>query len=454
MIHRPGFPLAVLLTMFLVLVAADSGMATAEAQFDTTLAVGIHARVHIVNVAGNITVQGVPDATEISVQGTKRALHNSPSRARRILEEIPIRYSTVGDVFNIEPGFPEDWEEPHEINYTVRIPESFRFEAVTYRGNIETSDIREVDIRDRDGNVKLTRTKIVTVETATGNVEIDTTGGPIHVTTQSGNVRAFLKEELRSIYIISQSGDVSLDMPPRPDIYLGVTTTNGEITTSGIRLENTTLTLYTMAGSAGDGELPVSIATESGKVRVITYGLSAEVPADTVAQRDRIVIRPDRSEPGDPAEKIVSMAPFSAPGKTDTLRVVQQDSAAQRRNMFIDGSMDDMVEEVFTSTPGEEPEEEIVESVMDTSGMEMTEEIEEAISDTTGMVTSEEVSADTSGVETTEEVIEVEEQPVDTSGVATPQTDDDVSDESEETDEAAESSDEEAEEPAESDDAE
>ena len=352
-IALPKLPAVAALVASLLLsaaaVSADAGMSSAEAPFDTTMPVGIHARIHVYNVAGAIRVQGVANARTIHVQGVRRALGGN---AGSILRQLPMRFVTEGDVLRIHPGFPVDWEEPHEIDYTITIPESFRFEALTQRGSIETNNIREVDIRATESSVNLIRTKIVTAETTTGSVQIDTTEGPIHVTTGSGNVRGFLKNDLRSIYIISQSGDISLDLPANPNIYLGVTTTNGEVATQGLRLENTTMTLFTLAGSVGTGELPITVSTGSGRVNVVTYGAVEEAPIDTTEHE--LIVRPDQPEPG-PVVKVVSTAPMSAQSKTDTLRAAIIDTSHHEEipvNLFMDGSMEGMVEETFGGAEG------------------------------------------------------------------------------------------------------
>lgn len=237
---------------------------------ERSVPVGVLKRVRISNTGGNVIVTGNPGAPNISISAVKSAWGRTPGKARSALAELDVAVESRGDLVEVRPAYPENWDKTFEVEFFLTVPTMFRVEIASPTGAIQVRNVREADINGGSGDVLLTQVKTVTAKTTSGNVEIGPTPGPIDVTTTSGLVRAQLEGDVRSVRVLTTSGDVTLQVPSNLGAQLGITTTSGVVTTQGLSLRDANQTRFGLVATVNDGGVPIEITSTNGAVTVNT----------------------------------------------------------------------------------------------------------------------------------------------------------------------------------------
>ncbi len=238
--------------------------------FQKTVPVGFYTRVNVTNQDGNIIVTGVPGATSISVTANKRVWGTTPGKAREAMAGLTIAVRPQGDLLRIRPEHGAAWDNTYEVEFVVYVPGNFRVEAQSAVGNVQIRAVREADAKTGDGSAVMTNIGNVTAKTGDGDVAVDSTSGPVEITTAGGNVRARISGALQAIRIATTGGGVKLQLPRQLSCELSVTTAGGLVTAQGLTLQDAEQSLYGVRGTVGEGGIPVEITSETGAVTVST----------------------------------------------------------------------------------------------------------------------------------------------------------------------------------------
>jgi DUF4097 and DUF4098 domain-containing protein YvlB len=266
---------------------ADAAPQT-QGSFERSLTVGNTPNITVQTGAGNITVTPGTDST-VRIHGmlasSRFASSDVAERIRRIEQNPPIEQR--GSTIVVGRFADRDVARNISISYELTVPANTQVKSTAGSGNVRIESIGgPVTASTGSGNVTVLRTGgEIAVTTGSGGVEIDSTGGSvrastgsgtIHVTgvsgslsasTGSGNIRG--TGTPRGAWELSTgSGNIDLDLPDNGAFTLDAHTGSGSIdTTQPITLSGR-IDRATLRGAVRGGGPLVKIRTGSGSIRL------------------------------------------------------------------------------------------------------------------------------------------------------------------------------------------
>ena len=276
----------------------------ARETFQRTVPVGFYTRINVSNVDGNIIVTGVRGATSIDITANKVVWARRPKKAREAMAGLRIGVNSRGDLLEVRPEHGPDWNFTHEVEFIVRVPANFRVEAKSDVGHVQVRAVREADVKAGKGNGVVSGVKNVTAATTRGAVTVDSTTGPIDVTTVGGDVGARLSGQVESVRIRTTGGGVTLQLPSSVNCELSVTTGGGLVTAEGLTLRDARQSQFGVRGTVGQGGGPVEITSETGAVTVTTRQAVSIAPGQFLRHGPTTTTRPPSAPAAAPAPEL------------------------------------------------------------------------------------------------------------------------------------------------------
>ncbi|HEV8045283.1 MAG TPA: hypothetical protein VGP38_08895, partial [Rubrobacter sp.] len=166
---RPSLLLVLLAVLILALLATAaiflwrslgdsiSGTSVASDSIDS----GPEPRVHLMNAAGRVRIEGFKGLESVEYEATKYATAADPAAAKREASEVPVDISREDSAVVIET----DGGRQTGADYALRVPTRATVEVESEAGDVEVSDLSgnvtvlaeagDVTVRDVGGDVKV-----------------------------------------------------------------------------------------------------------------------------------------------------------------------------------------------------------------------------------------------------------------------------------------------------------
>jgi DUF4097 and DUF4098 domain-containing protein YvlB len=182
-----------------------------------TVKVGRTGTLDLSNISGDVRVTGT-SGDEITVEAVKRVRHRDADEARRLLEQLRVDITSVGDRVEIRTMYPRrgsgsDRGISARVDYTISVPAGAAVAVKTISGDASVTKVTgEVRAETVSGNVTVTGTPNVTLAKAvSGDVTARDVEGAANLSlgTVSGTVIA-TGLKARSLECGSVSGDIQL----------------------------------------------------------------------------------------------------------------------------------------------------------------------------------------------------------------------------------------------------
>lgn len=162
-----------------------SGTSVASDSIDS----GPEPRVHLINAAGRVSVEGVRGLESVEYEVTKYATAGDPAAAKRRASDVPVDISREDSAFVIET----DGGGQTGAEYTLEVPSGAAVEVESEAGDVEVQDLSgnvtvlaeagDVAVRDARGDVRIEAPQgevtVGGVSTDTGGVEIEVGTGDV-----------------------------------------------------------------------------------------------------------------------------------------------------------------------------------------------------------------------------------------------------------------------------------
>ena len=243
--------------------------------FDYSIDVDNQFRFRIDGINGSIEIVGKTDGSTVEVWGERIVKSDSRSDAQAHLDDLEIQISSSEDEIFVWTDQPRNTNgRNYEVEYHVRIPESWQVFAENTNGEIEikiiandvsvdltNGDIRAVDIIGdlsaglTNGNIDLTRIQ--------GSVESYVTNGKIF-----GDVTVPLEG---ACDLKITNGNIDLEIPRSTSANFSARVTNGNIHIDDLTLSNLSTSKYSTTGVLGDGDGTVSLKVTNGNIHVVGF---------------------------------------------------------------------------------------------------------------------------------------------------------------------------------------
>lgn len=180
--------------------------------------VGAAGALDLSNISGDVLVTGGGNG-EIRIEATRRVHHRDGTQARRLLEELRLDMTQVGDRVEVRTQYPRRSGGPGErgisarVDYVISVPTPAAVAIKTISGDAGVTGVTgEVRAESVSGDVSVTATPNVTLaKTVSGDVTAREIGGAatLSLGTVSGSVVAS-GIKARTLDCGSVSGDIRL----------------------------------------------------------------------------------------------------------------------------------------------------------------------------------------------------------------------------------------------------
>jgi DUF4097 and DUF4098 domain-containing protein YvlB len=183
-----------------------------------TVKVGAEGALDLTNISGDVRVTGT-SGSAITIEAIKRVRHRDADEAKRLLQELRVDISNVGDRVEVRTTYPRRNSGSGErsisarVDYTIGVPAGASVAIKTISGDASVTNVNgEVRAETVSGNVLVTATpNLAVAKTVSCDVTAKDVGGAANLSlgTVSGTVMASgLKA--RSLECGSVSGDIQL----------------------------------------------------------------------------------------------------------------------------------------------------------------------------------------------------------------------------------------------------
>ncbi|WP_224250058.1 DUF4097 family beta strand repeat-containing protein [Hyalangium gracile] len=267
-----------------VLALACAGCAHVEARerfeqsFEQTVE-GPISRVEVDTSSGDVRIRGVPGA-RLTVTGQISARAGSTEKARAIAEQIvrapPVERSGdvlyVGRHLEVDSGLLQ-WVS---IDYEVVVPPEVAASIDSASGDVEVQGVQgAVKVDSSSGDVRLTQVGSARINSSSGDVVLEEVAGDLEVDSSSGDVtvRATPRRQARWD-LDASSGDISLAVEADAAFHLDASTSSGGVKSElPIRIQGT-FEDDELHGQVGEGasEATVKASTSSGDITLRQQG--------------------------------------------------------------------------------------------------------------------------------------------------------------------------------------
>lgn len=183
-------------------------------RFTQTVKVGAEGALDLQNVSGDVRVT-TGRGNEIQIEAIKRVRHRNADEARRLLGQLRIEVTQVGNRVEVRTVYPRSSGRgvSASVDYTIVVPASGAVSLKTISGDVAVTGVRgEVRGETVSGNVQVTSTpNLVFAKTISGDVNARdiSAAATLTLTTVSGSVIA-TGLKVRALEAGSVSGNLHL----------------------------------------------------------------------------------------------------------------------------------------------------------------------------------------------------------------------------------------------------
>jgi hypothetical protein len=215
---------------------------TREREFDP----GDGAAVSLDTQNGDVAVE-THDGDRVVVE----ARVSAPSGGR--LADVSLTSDASDGEFTVMARVDGGWNRV-SVDLDARVPADTPVDSVvTQNGDVDVRDVASVSA----------------ARSSNGDVTVRDVGQTGSVGTENGDVEAEIPAPLPGdVHVESTNGDADAWLSPAVDAELWATTENGEVTVSGLKLNDSRVAENEVRGVLGDGTDEVTVTSENGDVTV------------------------------------------------------------------------------------------------------------------------------------------------------------------------------------------
>jgi hypothetical protein len=258
--HR-YFPIGaiILITLFsscfIVNVNDDDGNnKKASADFSYAVALGNKNAIEVINMNGDIVINGRDDIDSVIITGERIVQANNKDEAEAALANLTVDVSTTASTVSVVSKQPSTNNGmSYSINYGILIPKNWSVHATGMNGKVEISYINNsVTVGNMNGEVNL--------ESIDGNVSVGLLNGPIKCQMTlplNGNCQ-----------LETLNGTIDLDIPQSTSANINATVINGKLSISGLTITGLIEETKHLEGRLGQGEGTIQLSVTNGSINL------------------------------------------------------------------------------------------------------------------------------------------------------------------------------------------
>ncbi len=260
----PAYLAAILLASTLSSTSCDPGSPVvnqfmAEEPFSFTYDVVDQLRLDLEAITGNIRITGVVDATTVTVEGELRVWSNSPEDAEAGLDDLDVVVEEGAEGFLVRTDQPGTGSRFYEVDYEIRLPDSFAVSVVNGNGEIIVEFVKE----------SVSVASVVTI------VDLQEVEGDVSAQIVNGSIGAEVTLQLDGVVDIAvANGNITLEIPTdtSAEVVLEVTCCGWSFSNLDVQnLQESSPGVFppTVTGTLGAGQGTISLSVGNGIITVV-----------------------------------------------------------------------------------------------------------------------------------------------------------------------------------------
>lgn len=206
---------------------------------------------------GDVSVTGIPGATEIMVTGMKRVFSESVQDAQDHLQDVEVTVRDLTTQALLQTDRPQcELGREYIVDYTITLPDFFTVRINNIDGDVTLDSINnEVSVNNIAGTVTLTNIAgSAAVDLLSGNIVAEITSLPLN----------------GSIEMKTLTGNIDLEIPTNTSADFSARVFSGNINVTNLMLQGEVITATSRSGRLGTGQGDILLETEvSGDIDVL-----------------------------------------------------------------------------------------------------------------------------------------------------------------------------------------
>jgi len=222
---------------------------TAQEPFVFNINVVNHIELLLNGKDGDVSVTGLPGATEILVIGMKRVLSESVQDAQDHLQDLQVTVQDMTTRALLQTDRPQcELGREYVVDYTITLPDFFAVRINNIDGDVTLDSVdNNVAVNNIAGTVTLTNiVGSAAVDLLSGNIAAEITTLPLNGT----------------IDMKILTGDIDLEIPTNTSADFSARLVSGSINLSNLTLQNEVITATSVSGRLGTGQGDILLETE------------------------------------------------------------------------------------------------------------------------------------------------------------------------------------------------
>ncbi len=206
------------------------------------------------------------DGETISLNAVKKS-----RIGREELDLVEINSIEMGDQIEIEAKYIGQRATIPSVDMNIKVPRNITIDTVkTSNGDVIISGIKgDVKSTSSNGGIFIENVDgYVSATTSNGRIDIKGTTGIADLTTSNGNIDVEIFEFQDNISIGTSNGAITVYINSSINAEIDMTTSNGQITISGISLDLTLNEEKHKAGELGEGGNSIDMHTSNGNIKL------------------------------------------------------------------------------------------------------------------------------------------------------------------------------------------
>lgn len=211
---------------------------------------------------GNVTITPwEKDEVEVKIIGNDRARERMQFSFNATENKVEVKGKRDGSGWS--------WFSNLELNYEIKVPESFNLEIYTAGGDIKAGGIKgTIRLKTSGGNIWTDRCiGTIDVRTSGGNINIYSSNSLINAKTSGGNIELEYSGQNKGIDLNTSGGDITIKVSPDIKAVVELSTSGGHVSNAGITISNATKMSRTkIQGEINGGGEKIVARTSGGNV--------------------------------------------------------------------------------------------------------------------------------------------------------------------------------------------
>lgn len=188
------------------------------------------------------------------------------------LDKIDIIVTESNDMIDISAEYTGTRATTPSVDMNIKIPSNVTVEsATTSNGAVIIEGVKgDLDAETSNGGIFIDDVDgYVSASTSNGQIEVETTTGVRDLSSSNGGITAQIYDFQKDIKISTSNGAIMVYLNPELHADIELTTSNGQVTISGLTVNLTTSQDKYKAGIIGDGGNLIDIETSNGNIQLL-----------------------------------------------------------------------------------------------------------------------------------------------------------------------------------------